>query len=90
MPIDKDWRLTSQEKYLMGVSLVHRRYQPIGANDHDHCAFCWAKFMTKDSSDVLHEGYATPDGSHWICDRCFGDFRAKFHWIVVADTTPQT
>lgn len=86
MTSEKDWRLTSQEKYLMGVSLVHRRYEPAAGNDHDHCVFCWAKFMVKYSPEVLHEGYATSNRSHWICDRCFRDFRERFHWQVSAGT----
>jgi hypothetical protein len=87
MTSEKDWRLRGQEKYLTGVCLVHRRYQPVADNDHDHCAFCWAKFMVANRPDLLHEGYATADSSHWICDRCFDDFRERFHWQVAADTT---
>lgn len=82
MPGEKDWRLRGQEKYLMGVALVRRRYKPVADNDHDHCAFCWAKFMVADRPELLHEGYATADRSHWICDRCFDDFRETFRWQV--------
>lgn len=57
-----DWRLQGQEKYLKGVELrwqVYRRYPEKPDWDHDHCEFCWAKFMVEDYPDVLHEGYST-------------------------------
>lgn len=78
-----DWRLTNQERYLKGVVLVHRKYRPASSsNDHDHCEFCWAKFMLVDAPNVLHEGYSTPDGYRWICETCFNDFGDLFHWKV--------
>ena len=88
-----DWRLRGQENYLTGVTLVHRPYRRYAANpkwDHDHCAFCWEKFMVDDHPDVLHEGYATLDDYHWICERCFQDFREQFRWTVVDDATQKT
>jgi len=88
MAKDKDWRLTNQEQYLSGVSLVHRRYEPSDGNDHDHCAFCWAKFRAADYPDVLHDGYSTLDSYHWICDQCFRDFRDLFGWRVSPDAAP--
>jgi hypothetical protein len=73
----------------MGVSLVHRAYRRNRGGDHDHCAFCWAKFMVEDRPDVLHEGYATADDAHWICEPCFQDFRERFHWQLMADGSHQ-
>ena len=32
---------------------------------------------------MLHEGYATLDRSHWICDHCFDDFVEMFGWKAV-------
>ena len=87
---DKDWRLTNQEQYLMGVTLIRRHYQPIAPNDHDHCEFCWAKFMMQDYPDVLHDGYATLDNYRWICEPCFQDFRGMFRWHIIDDATQQT
>jgi hypothetical protein len=56
--------------------------------DHDHCAFCWAKFMAAaakpEDPEIITEGYASEDGQ-WICDGCFADFRDEFRWSVVAD-----
>ena len=72
--------------YLKGVALVHRPYRrnPIDPTwDHDHCAFCWAKFMVEDYPDVLHQGYATADDHQWICERCFEDFKDSFQWTLI-------
>lgn len=84
-----NWRLTGQERYLIGLSLVHKKYRRYLQNsewDHDHCAFCWAKFMVEDCPDVLHRGYATTDEYHWICEKCFEDFKEKFDWKVVEES----
>src|SRR4051794_21017312 len=65
--------------------------------DHDHCDFCWAKFMDtsrfdeewrKARPDVLDAGYtpAPPNpgfGNAWICPQCFEDFRERFAWTIV-------
>ena len=78
-----DWRLHGQERFLKGVVLLkreYRRYQPNAQWDHDHCAFCWAKFMVEEVPEVLHEGYCTEDEYHWICASCFSDFRDHFEW----------
>ena len=77
---------SGQEKYLQGATLVHCRYRKYAKNptwDHDHCEFCWAKFMTEDLPDVLHQGYATQDYYRWVCEQCFADFRDRFGWQVI-------
>jgi hypothetical protein len=77
-----DWRLQGQEKYLKGATLSWKRYaRPSESWDHDHCEFCWDKFMEVDIPDTLHAGYATAD-NRWICPRCFGDFVDLFSWTV--------
>jgi len=79
-----DWRLGGQERYLTGVTLHWREYRAPRADwDHDHCAFCWTKFMEGSESDVEHAGYATADNYHWVCKQCFDDFRERFAWKVV-------
>jgi len=81
-----DWRLMNQERYLKGVVLVWQQYLPASPkNDHDHCAFCQAKFM-QNYPDTLREGYSTPDREHWICKQCFEDFVDLFIWKVVSAT----
>ena len=79
-----DWRLTGQERYLSGAVWVRKRYRaPSERWEHDHCAFCWAKFMDPDFSpehrkfieqqpDVLSEGYAT------TAEHPHG---ADYHWV---------
>jgi hypothetical protein len=82
-----DWRLSGQERYLRGVELCHRAYRRYPKNpswDHDHCSFCRAEFTVEDSPEALREGYCTLDDYHWICDRCFHDFKGLFGWRVAA------
>lgn len=84
---ESDWRLRGQEQYLQGVTLVRRKYRRYAKNpewDHDHCEFCFAKFMVEDLAAALHEGYATLDDYHWICGTCFEEFRERFSWSLVA------
>jgi len=84
-----DWRLTNQEDYLAGVTLVRRSYRQNAKNpewDHDHCEFCFEKFSLDSSIDELREGYATLDDYRWICPSCFEDFKEMFKWNVVDHT----
>ena len=80
-----DWRLMNQERYLKGATLIWGPYRPRSPdNDHDHCEFCWAKFMVEDLPDVLHAGYCTLDEYRWICNTCFEDFRDRFQWKIIS------
>jgi hypothetical protein len=82
-----DWRLTNQEKYLKGATLVWRTYHaPRSDWDHDHCSFCWAKFMERELPDTLQAGYCTPDEYYWVCKQCFDDFADVFQWKVTSAT----
>jgi hypothetical protein len=79
----EDWRLQGQKEDLHRVKLYWRRYTRYSPTwDHDHCRFCWAKFMVEDYPDVLHDGYSTEDQYHWVCATCFEDFKEKFQWDV--------
>jgi len=81
---ENDWRLQGQETYLKGVQLWWKTYTRYSESwEHDHCEFCWAKFMVEDVPDVLHEGYATEDNYRWICEQCFEDFKDLFGWEVM-------
>jgi hypothetical protein len=85
----EDWRRRGQESYLAGVVLVRRAYRPPPSNpdwEHDHCEFCWAKFMPGGVHDSLRVGFATVDDYHWICEPCFADFREEFGWRVEQGT----
>lgn len=85
MSVPDDWRLTGQERYLAGVKLRRAKWNaPRPEWDHDHCDFCWARFMSDPLPGVLQEGYTTEDGHHWICPTCFNDFREHFGWQIEA------
>jgi hypothetical protein len=84
MPSADDWRRRWQEDYLRGATLTWRRYQALSANwEHEHCEFCWAKFLDanyspvhaetlKSDPEVLAEGYTEAPG---------GSQPAGEHWI---------
>jgi hypothetical protein len=74
-----------QESYLpAGTALVLKRYRVYSDSwEHDHCAFCTAKFMDANFSEahrhfaeehpeVLAEGYTTTD------EHSQG---AEYHWV---------
>src|SRR5947208_2930159 len=43
---EEDWRLRGQEDYLQGATLLRKPYRAWSEDwEHDHCEFCWAKFM---------------------------------------------
>jgi hypothetical protein len=80
---DDDWRLAGQERYLQGATLHRARWTPPRPEwDHDHCEFCWAKFMDAELPEILHEGYTTADQSRWVCQSCFEDFKDRFAWRI--------
>jgi hypothetical protein len=80
---DDDWRLRDQERYIGGAMLHRATYHaPSSVWDHDHCEFCWAKFMDSDEPEILREGYVTDDGRDWVCPQCFEDFRERFGWTI--------
>ena len=83
-----DWRLQGQEKFLKGVKLIRQVYRPDRPGwEHDHCEFCSRKFSLAEGD--LHEGYATSDRYHWICERCYQDFKEGFGWTLASDTGGQ-
>lgn len=86
----EDWRLRGQEDYLQGCTLVRKPYKAWSKDwEHDHCEFCWAKFMDpafspehrkfiNENQEVLTEGYAVegraPDPSSGaVLGRIFAD-----------------
>jgi hypothetical protein len=64
--------------------------------DHDHCEFCWTKFMSSDypleqqewrneHPEILTAGYTLAESQIrriWICPTCFSDFRDRFGWTL--------
>lgn len=70
----RDWRWRDHGEFLDGVKLRFMQYQPYSESwDHDHCEFCWAKFLPidraeewarlapKDRDTIVTEGYTTTD-----------------------------
>ena len=56
--------------------------------DHDRCEFCWREFSDSDyecgGQRSLAEGYVAADENyHWICPKCFEDFRERFRWTMI-------
>ena len=77
-PLNEDWRLTNQKRYLFKAKLLHIPYNhPNEEWDHDHCAFCWQKI-----DKMTPMAYATEDRYHWICEECYEDFNEMFEWTV--------
>ncbi len=96
---EDDWRLTGQDRYLKGISLTHKPYRVYSEKwEHDHCAFCGAKFIDPSFSDAHRKladdpavqiaGYTTTADYRrgaeyeWICESCFADFVEEFEWKV--------
>jgi len=76
-----DWRLRTQEKYLMNDKLRKQTYAvPSLTWNHDHCEFCWATFS--EQGEDLHEGYCSLDKKNWICEQCFQDFKDLFKFTL--------
>jgi hypothetical protein len=89
---------------LRGATLIWKPYGRWSESwDHDHCGFCWAKFVeaedlasyAEDDHEMVTEGYAAqatgPEGEddyHWICASCFEEFKWKARWKVIETTQP--
>lgn len=81
---DNDWRLIGQDEILQGKTLMFCEYKNnvLSKSTHEHCIFCWHKFMEKCDSeeDCSNKGYCTKDMKYWICEKCFSDFAERFEW----------
>jgi hypothetical protein len=81
MTDENDWRLTANHERLRGATLSRRRYEaPSASWEHDHCEFCWAKFMQRNGDGIQAAGYFHAGSKTWICDRCLDEFRDRFDW----------
>ena len=97
-----DWRRTSPGAPA-GTHFRWREYfAPKPEWDHDHCLFCWAKFvpcseegkdwLAQDQHTIYFEGYATVEASgsgyEWVCWPCFDDFVDEYQFAVDPDPGP--
>ncbi len=79
----RDWRLGFQGEALRGETFARKVWSQTRPDwDHDHCAFCWAKFGPDSMPDVLREGFATSDDFDWVCPTCFDDFKDELQLKV--------
>jgi hypothetical protein len=95
MTDESDWRLPfgDEDQYYSGLSLCRRRFRGKYPGDHEHCEFCWAKFLDEgdsphpeDTHVIVHEGCANEGNDIWICDSCFSDFHERFSWKVLQNS----
>ncbi len=81
-----DWRIDDPKEYLQNASLYKRDYKAQSERwDHEHCRFCWKKFMESGGDGILTTGYATEDNICWICPECYEDFKEMFGWTLVEE-----
>ncbi len=75
-----DWRYREQDTYLMNETLLFKYYRK--TNGHEHCEFCFLCIDGNDSAEENHQnrGYCTKDERIWVCEKCYNDFHALFHW----------
>jgi hypothetical protein len=84
--VSGDWRLTNQETYLAGRTLVWRTWTSDRPDwDHDHCSFCWSEISDQPVGDHVswNAAWVTSDDQyHWVCPDCFNDFAPTFRWHI--------
>ncbi len=69
---DSDMRWNAHDEYLTGAEFCLQSFGAVGMHEHEHCEFCWTKFMDPNFSDghrafietnpdVLTRGYASTE-----------------------------
>jgi hypothetical protein len=74
-----DWRLPSGHSHrdLRGATLSWTRFvPPTPGHEHEHCVFCWAKFMDLEDPEmkILRAGFVT-ENEEWVCEQCYHDLK---------------
>lgn len=81
----REWRSWCKTRVeLAHVQWTRRAYRDT-AGDHAHCELCWAKLMERGAADVLLEGYASTDGTRWLCPACFDEFKDDLGLVVTGE-----
>ena len=75
MSIFDDWRYREQKEYLENRTFL---FGKVRTNDHEHCEFCYEKFIVGDNKNV----YVTLDGYCHVCEQCFEDFKSALSFRV--------
>jgi hypothetical protein len=64
-PAPDDWRRIGQEDRLAGLAFAWKNYQAYSGNwDHDHCEFCFKKFLDPGYADWMREALTEPSEQH--------------------------
>src|SRR5882762_3844058 len=83
---DDDWRLDGgEEEYLTGATLVWKPYRVWSETwEHDHCVFCWTKFMDPNFSPAHREAVKNDSGiltSGFAAQGTGPDGEDDYHWV---------
>ncbi len=69
---------------LRGAQFKYQAYKmPKPTWDHDHCEFCWAKFMESGNTDALLEGYYCKSEDTWVCPKCYEEKNVEYQWELI-------
>ena len=49
-----DWRMQGQDRWFKGVTFTWKKYD---TSFHDHCVFCWRKFLNRDDPEIGPEWF---------------------------------
>ena len=87
-PAADDWRRGWHVRNLEGLRLTWKRFQAYSATwEHEHCAFCWKKFLDESYSPAMRDHLQRPESE----DIAFGftnlgrdDLPAGTYWICRA------
>jgi hypothetical protein len=74
-----------QDNALRGLSWVYGLNHRFASNPHwdnSHCALCHEVFKSDKAGEDCDEGYTSLGGQHWVCRRCFLDFKDKLGWTI--------
>lgn len=84
-PAPDDWRRMGQEDRLAGLTFTWKNYQAYSGNwEHDHCEFCFKKFLDPDYADWMREALADPSDEHagaGYANIRAGDTPSGRHWV---------
>lgn len=76
--MNNDWRLTNQMNYLYKKVLKKQPFKVYKEGwEHEHCEFCSARI---DKNTPV--AYSSDNNYHWICKKCYEDFKDMFEWSV--------
>ena len=85
VPAPDDWRRMRQEDYLTGLAFTLTDYKVYSANwDHDHCEFCFKKFLDPSYADWMRDALAKPSDDHagsGYANVAAGDTPSARYWV---------